>query len=171
MKPDFQKRLNKEYGVNRPTEYFFSLVYFIAGAYFLQGTFDAKLESTGTWVMRFMAFLFLAAGASGLYAIPRRYKLQFLSSTSGVRLKRQYLNLIAKSKRTLRVHLSPDNAVIDLEGRWWRMYRVRIFFNDEGYYIHSTLIHNSYISPIHFGLSRKQTDRTVAVIKSIDPEA
>ncbi|MBX2973545.1 MAG: hypothetical protein KF797_10610, partial [Flavobacteriales bacterium] len=101
--------------------------------------------------------------------IPRRYVLRTLGSKSSTMAKKRCIETIAKSPRTLHVHMAKDNAVIGLSGPLWRQYRVRIYFNDQGYFIHSTLIHHKFTSPLHFGYSSRQTDRVVTALRSIDP--
>lgn len=80
------------------------------------------------------------------------------------------METIAKSPRTIDRHIANDNAVIQLSGAWLRQYRVRIYFDDQGYFIHSTLVHRKYVSPLHLGYGSRQTNRVIQAIRSIDPD-
>lgn len=136
----------------------------------LQSASSAAWDSAG-WFGVAIGTVLSALGITGLVAIPKRYMLRTLDSKSNTADKKRWIQEIAKSSRTKQVHIAGDNAVIDLSGTWLRQYRIRIYFDSEQYFIHSTLVHYKFVSPLHLGYSSRQTERVMRALRTVDQSA
>jgi len=171
MYDDFQNRLLNEYKSDRQTEYLWAILWLSAGGYLCVESFRSGSISNWNSVDRsgcIIGALLICLGVIGLFAIPRRYVLYELKSSSNTTEKRRVIDSIAKGPRLLRKHINKDSALIELSGSLWRQYRIRIYYNGEGYFIHSTLVHYRFTSPLHLGFSARQTQRIVKALRAID---
>ena len=124
----FQKKVLKANWYDKYYYYLLFLAAIAGGLYFLYDviTHQEKYDKHGTQYLAYLSFLFLTTlGASGLFFVPNRYKVNTIHSTLPINKKQQIIDSVLKEFGN--PYCDKDNNYYNFtyKKKWWTPVNLR----------------------------------------------